>query len=147
MACMQAPIEMDMYIELPMVIETKHGNSKPYVLKLLSNVYEPKQADHIWNNYLVNKLIAIGFTQSLIDECAFYCDDVIFIVYIYDRLFLGPSDHILAAIIEVLKASRLKIKDQGHPSDYIGINIKKQQDGTYEISQLALIKSILNDVA
>ena len=31
----QAPIEYDMYMELPPGIETKHGNSKDYVLKLL----------------------------------------------------------------------------------------------------------------
>jgi hypothetical protein len=44
MAYPQAPIEMDMYLELPQGIETKHGNSKNHVLKLLQNIYGQKQA-------------------------------------------------------------------------------------------------------
>jgi hypothetical protein len=44
MAYPQAPIEMDMYMELPTGIHTKHGNSRDHVLKLLANIYEQKQA-------------------------------------------------------------------------------------------------------
>ena len=43
----QAPIEHDMYMELPQGIETKHGNSKDYVLKLLANLCGQKQAGHL----------------------------------------------------------------------------------------------------
>jgi hypothetical protein len=39
MAYPQTPIEMDMYIELPTGIHTKHGNSKDHVLKLLANIW------------------------------------------------------------------------------------------------------------
>ncbi len=38
MAYPQAPIEMDMYMELPTGIHTKHGNSKDHILKLLTNI-------------------------------------------------------------------------------------------------------------
>jgi hypothetical protein len=38
MAYPQAPIEMDMYMELPTGIHTKHGNSKDHVLKLIANI-------------------------------------------------------------------------------------------------------------
>ena len=44
MAYMQAPIEMEMYMKLLMGIKTKHGNSDSHELKLLSNLYEQKQA-------------------------------------------------------------------------------------------------------
>jgi hypothetical protein len=37
MAYPQAPIEMDMYMELPTGIHTKHGSSKDHVLNLLAN--------------------------------------------------------------------------------------------------------------
>ena len=67
----QASIETDMYMELPKGIETRHGSSKDHVLMLLSNLYGQKQAGHVWNSYLVEKLRSIGFTPSLIDECVF----------------------------------------------------------------------------
>jgi hypothetical protein len=40
----QAPIEMDIYMELPQGIKTATGNSKDHVLKLLKNIYGQKQA-------------------------------------------------------------------------------------------------------
>jgi hypothetical protein len=44
MAYLQAPIEMDIYMELPQGIQTAHGNSKDHVLKLEKNIYGQKQA-------------------------------------------------------------------------------------------------------
>jgi hypothetical protein len=92
MAYPQPPIKMDMYMELPTGIHTKHGNSKDHVFKLLANIYGQKQAGHMWNSYLVTKLWEINFKQSLIDDCVFYWDDVIFIVYVDDGIFLGSLD-------------------------------------------------------
>ena len=43
----QAPIETDMYMELPKGIETRHGSSTDHVLMLLSNLYSQKQAGHV----------------------------------------------------------------------------------------------------
>ena len=132
MAYPQAPIEMDMYMELPQGIQTRHGNSKDYVLKLLRNLYGQKQAGRVWNEYLVEKLLSIGFSQSLIDECVFYRDDVIFIVYVDDGIFLGKSDSQLANIVTELRNIGLDVEDQGHPADYVGVNIKQLNDGSYQ---------------
>jgi hypothetical protein len=42
--------------------------------------------------------------------------------------------------------SKLKLEDQGHPADYVGVNIKKQEDGSYEFTQTALTQQIIEDV-
>ena len=75
MTYMQASIENDMYMEQPTGIETKHDNSKSHVLVLLSNLYGQKQACCVWNQYLVDKILTVGFTPSFIDECVchIYC--------------------------------------------------------------------------
>ena len=142
----QATIEHDMYMELLQGIETKHGNSKEYVLKLLANPYGQKQTGHIWNQYIVKKLWEIGFIQSLVDECVFYQDDVFFIVYVNDGMLFSNSDDRVTHIIQQMKDKGLNIEDQGHPADYVGINIKKLCDGTYEFTQHALFYSIIDDV-
>eukprot|EP01082_Thalassiosira_pseudonana_P014670 g13359.t1 g13359 contig8:485418-487020(-) len=87
MAYTQAPIEMDMYMELPAGLSTKHGDSKSHVLKLLANLYGQKQAGRVWNEYLVGKLRSIGFEQSKVDDCIFYRGDAVFIVYVDDGMF------------------------------------------------------------
>ncbi len=67
MAYPQAPIKMDIYMELPQGIQTATGNSKDHVLQLLKNIYGQKQAGRVWNEYLVDKLDSISFKPSLID--------------------------------------------------------------------------------
>jgi hypothetical protein len=135
MAYPQAPIEMDMYMELPTGIHTKQGDSKDHILKLLANIYGQKQAGCIWNSYLLTLLREINFKQSLIDFCVFYQDKIIFIVYINDGIFLGPSDKQLHDIIIELRNLKLSIEDQGNPTEYVGFSIKKLKNGVIELTQ------------
>ncbi len=72
MAYPQAPIEMDIYMELPQGIKNATGNSKDHVFKLLKNIYGQKQAGRVWNSFLVDKLTSLGYTSSLIDDCVFF---------------------------------------------------------------------------
>jgi hypothetical protein len=46
-----------------------------------------------------------------------------------------------------LQSLKLLIEDQGHPTDYVGVNIKKLKDGIIKLSQRALINSIIADVS
>jgi hypothetical protein len=146
MAYPQAPIEMDIYMELPQGIQTKHGNSKEHVLKIEKNIYSKKQAGRVWNSFLVDKLTSIWFTTSLIDDCFFFCGDVIFMVYVDNGIFLGSDNLQLQEVIKEIQNLGLNIEDQGHPADYVGVNIKKLNDDSYELTQWAVIDSIINDV-
>jgi hypothetical protein len=123
-----------------------HGNSKDHVLKLEKNIYGQKQPGRVWNSFLMDKLLSIGFTPSLIDDCAFFRNDIIFMVYVDDSIFLGNNDSKLQDAIKEIQDLGLNIEDQGHPADYAGVNIKKLWDGSYEFTQCALIDSIISDV-
>ncbi|KAL7478187.1 hypothetical protein ACHAW6_003962 [Cyclotella cf. meneghiniana] len=129
-------------MELSKGIETCHGNSKDHVLILLSNLYSQKQAGHVWNSFIVEKPLSLGFQQSLIDECVFYCDDVLLNVYVDDGIFLGPNDCKLTNVIKEMKNTGLDIKDQGQPADYVGITItNKAMDTTSLLSELSVTLS------
>ena len=147
MAYPKGPIKMDIYMELLQGIQTAHGNSKDHVLKLKKNIYGQKQAGRIWNLFLVDKLLSIGFTPSLIDDCIFFRVDIIFMVYVDVGIFLGNNDSKLQDTIKEIQDLGLNIEDQGHPADYVSVNIKKLRDGSYEFTQCSLINYIINDVA
>ncbi len=100
----------------------------------------------MWNSYLVTKLREINFKQSLIDNSVFYQYDVIFIVYVNDGIFLRPSDQQLHDIINKLGNLKLSIEDQGHPADYVGFNIKKLKNAIIQLTQQAIIYSIISDM-
>jgi hypothetical protein len=87
-------------MKLPQWIQTTHGNSNDYVLKLEEDIYSQKQAGRVSNLFLADKLISIGFTPSLIDDCVFFCNDIKFIVYVDDGIFLGSNDSQLQDIIK-----------------------------------------------
>ncbi len=107
MAYLQALVEMDIYMVSPQGIQTKHGNSKDHVLKLEKNIHG---AGRIWNSFLVDKLTSIAFTMSLIDDCVFFCDDIIFMVYVDDGIFLGRNNLQLQEVIKEIQDLGLNIE-------------------------------------
>jgi hypothetical protein len=90
--------------------------------------------------------MSIGFTLSLIDDCVFFRDDIIFMVYVDDGIFLGSNDLHLQDVIKEIQNLGLNIEDQGHPADYVGVNVKKLKDGSFEFTQQGLIDSIIDDI-
>jgi hypothetical protein len=67
-------------------------------------------------------------------------------VYVDNGIFLGSNDLQLQQIIKEIQNLGLNIEDQGHPADYVGVNIKKLKDGSYEFTQRVLIDSFINVV-
>jgi hypothetical protein len=67
-------------------------------------------------------------------------------VYVDNGIFLGNNDTQLQHVIKEIQGLGLNIEDQGHPADYVGVNIKKLRDGTYKFTQCVLIDSIIEDV-
>ena len=97
----------------------------------------------MWNHRLTTKLLEVGFTQSKIDECIFYRNNTILIAYVDDGIFIGDTDEQILGIISQLQQLGLDIEDQRHPSDYVGVNIKRLKGGGIEFTQRALIDSII----
>jgi hypothetical protein len=67
-------------------------------------------------------------------------------VYVDDGIFLGNNDAQLQQAIKEIQDLGLNIEDQGHPADYVGVSIKKLHNGSYELTQCALINTIINNV-
>ena len=146
MAYPQAPIECDLYMDLPQGVSVKGSNSRDYALKLLANIYGQKQGGWVWNEYLTTALVdGLGFTQSKIDQCVFYRGTTIFIVYTDDGIAFDAVGRNLDNFIEELRGAKLKVEDMGHPNDYVGVNIKRQSDGSCNFVQTGLIDSIIED--
>jgi hypothetical protein len=67
-------------------------------------------------------------------------------VYVDDGIFLGKDNTRLKKVIPKIQETGLNIEDQGHPADYVGINIKKSRSRSYEFTQHTLINAIISDV-
>ena len=72
-----------------------------------------KQAGHVMNEYVVSKLMQIGFEKSYVDEQVFFWEGVIFIIYVEDGILMVNYNYLINKAIERLVATSLKIDGQG----------------------------------
>jgi hypothetical protein len=142
----QAPVERDLYMEIPKGIHVEGAkDGEEYVLQLVRNLNGQKQAGRVWYQYLVDGLEDIGFTRSEVDECVFYYKNSVLLVYVDDSILMGPDNNELAYLLQEMQ-KRFKIQEEGDLCDYLGIEIKKESDGSMTLTQPQLIDSILQDL-
>ena len=143
----QAPVEKEIYMKIPKGFEVTGSNSEDYVLRLNRNVYGQKQAGRVWNKYLERKLIEeVGFKKSKIDECVFYKNRTIYILYTDDSILAGPDKSEIKDIIDQIQKAGLNITKEGNIQDFLGINIEIKEGGRIALSQPHLIDQILSDM-
>ena len=144
----QAPVEKELYMAIPSGIDVSEGDKKDYALKLHRNVYGQKQAGRVWYNYLRDKLIhKVGFTPSKYDDCVFYKGKTMYILYTDDPILAGPDKKEINKILQDIQKAGLNVTDEGDLKDFLGINIKRQEDGSILLQQPHLIDQILQSVA
>ena len=148
MAYPQAPAEMPLYMRLPQGYKRSGMSRKTHALKLIRNVYGRKQAGRVWNQYMDKGMRDIGFTPSAFDPCLYYRGSVLFLVYIDDCIVFGPTAGAIDQVIKDLRSSpqQFTVDDQGDVGDFLGIQIKKRDDGSVHLSQPQLIDSIIKDL-
>ena len=93
----------------------------------------------------------IGFVQSKVDECVFFRGNVIFLCYVNDGIFAGPSiEEITEALNDLSDHRKANNKyvteDQGDIKDYLGINFEYLPDDKIKLSQPHLIAQIVEEV-
>jgi hypothetical protein len=117
------------------------------VLLLKRNLYGQKQAGRVWNEYLHDGLININFVQSQFEECVYYQNGTVFLVYVDDGILARPSaEHIDALIKEMQEASCNTMTNEGDIMDCLGVNVTKLEDGCIKMSQPQLIEQIIKDI-
>ncbi len=77
MAFPQAPVERDLYMEIPKGVKIEDTeNTRDYVLRIIKNLYGQKQAGRVWYQYLVKGLQEMGFIKSKVDKCVFLLQEL-----------------------------------------------------------------------
>ena len=143
----QAPVDRELYMDIPKGLDIDQGNSSDYALKIHRNIYGQKQAGRVWNRYLVNKLVnELGFEQSKVDECLFYRGKVVYALYTDDSILAGPDKREIDKLILEMKDVKLDVTDEGDITDFLGVNIEHRDDGSVKLSQPHLIDQILKDL-
>ena len=143
LAFSQAPIDQDLYLHLPAGFNvTNNPLNKEYVLKLEKNLYGTKQAAANWFKMLKEGLEKQKFKPSNVDPCLFITHDCIIICYVDDCLIFSPQETTINELITELRKT-FDLTDEGNVKAYLGISVKREKDGTINMTQPALTERMI----
>jgi histone deacetylase 1/2 len=145
LAFVQADLDDEVYVRMPKLFE-----QPGHVFKLKKSVYGLRQAPLNFFLSLKDGLEARGFVQSAYDPCLFVSETVICLCYVDDCLFFSKDSANIDAVIESLRRPEptsfdLNIEDD--VAGFLGILMKKKDDGSIELIQTGLIDRILKVMA
>ena len=129
-AFLHGVLEEEVYMRQPPGYENKQ---KPhYVCKLDKALYGLKQAPRTWYSRLSMQLKYLGFFASKADTSLFIynkANTIIFVlIYVDDIIVASSSQNATDALLHDL-SSEFALKDIGDLSFFLGIEVKKVQDG------------------
>lgn len=118
------------------------------VLRLKKSLYGLKQAAKVWNDSVHGVLLKYGCVQSQYDQCLyslFQGESKLYLIMHVDDLLVAYNDRKqLELVINGIK-SHFELKDLGRVHHYLGINIERDEEGKFCISQPQYIDKIVTE--
>ena len=85
----------------------------------------------------------LNFTQSKVDPCLYFRDNVICAICVDDTIFWSAGDSKIDETISELKALDFDLIDEGVVDSFLGIKIDTVEDGTINMTQSTLTHTII----
>jgi hypothetical protein len=141
-AFLHADLKEDVYVHQPEGHVVK--GKEDHVYKLNKAMYGLKNAPKAYSDHFMKVLEKVGFVQSKGDDCLWSLNrGNSFIHYAYhvdDILCLCNDDDLKLKIFNTIKIKyKLKIRDEGDVSLFLGIKHIRHDDGTYSLSQHTIL--------
>jgi hypothetical protein len=142
-AFLNGKLEEEVYLKQPLGFQK--GNK---VYRLKKSLYGLKQAARVWNQTLHEALVTNGCIQNQTDRCLYIWknnDKVCYIlVHVDDLLAAGSDEQVINQIMEAL-GRRFETKNLGEAKHYLGIDIERDNNGRFLISQRLYIDKIVEE--
>ena len=122
--------------------------SKDKVCRLLKSLYGLKQSGRSWYETLDKKLLREGMKKCKAEPCIYYRQTertiIILLVYVDDLILISSNQEGIEYTKTMLKRN-FEMKDLGELNYILGIQIKKQPDGSITLNQSKYILEILEE--
>jgi hypothetical protein len=115
---MQAPINHDVYVEIPKLFQVKGK-----VWKLKRALYGLKDAPRAYFMHIKSKLEELDFRQSDADPCLFISPTGICLIYVDDALFVYKSPEEVNILTKKMKELGMLFKEESDVAGYLGVLI------------------------
>ena len=142
-AFLNGDIEEEIYMKQPPGFE--NGNN---VCKLKKSLYGLKQAARAWNKVFHEAVIGFGFTQSEVDKCLYSLknvNDVCYMIVHVDDILVASNNPKLIESFKNHLGNLFEVKDMGNVKHFLGIDVKRDEEGNFHISQSQYIEKIVEE--
>ena len=89
------------------------------------------------------ELIKLGFNQSEYKQCHFLKDGIICGVYADDTFFFAKDNNVINTHISQLKKLVFDLTEEGDVTAFLGVKVKKNENGVITMTQTGLVNNIL----
>ena len=137
-AFVQAPIDTDVYVEMPRLFSTPGK-----VWKLKKSIYGLKQSPRNYFLYMKAKLEKLGFAQSIADPCLFISPTVICLIYVDDALLVYRDQQAVDILAGQMEQEKMLFQVESDVAGYLGVLIDRRSDGSIVMRQEGLAKRIV----
>ena len=146
LAFVHAPIDPGTYVEMP-----KEYEQEGMILELKRNLYGLRQAPMNFFNHLKSQLEKRGFKASKNDSCLFINKETgcMLLAYVDDCILFHKTEGTIDSVIDSMRNPKEKYLEkfilnvEDDYAGFLGIDIKRKDDGTIELVQKGLIDRIL----
>ena len=114
-----------------------------HILRLKRSLYGLVQSPKNFFEHLKSNLLKTGFRQSKHDPCLFISHTVICLVYVDDCLFFARDQEHIDSAIKQITETGMVLEVENDAAGFLGVNIKKQENGNIELTQSGLANKIV----
>src|SRR6218665_1275613 len=146
-AFLNGDIKEELYMNQPEGFAKVNQKVLQKVCKLKKALYGLKQSGRSWNQKIDYVLKSHGFKQSEADLCLYtkQCNGALLYVLLYvDDLLICGNAEMIKETADMLN-EHFEIKDLGEVNLYLGIQIEKDRQGNYMLSQISKIQQIISE--
>jgi hypothetical protein len=117
-------------------------------VRLTGALYGLPESGKLWYELVSDFMFQIGFDRCVEDPCLFHKESprgkIIISLDVDDGLYMSTDDSLTQDLIRKLEDRFGKVKHTaGDNLSFLGLNIKKEEDGNIKVSQPAFIADIL----
>jgi hypothetical protein len=113
------------------------------VLKLKESSNGLKESPQNFSLHLKDKLELIGFESSESDQCLFFSDKVICLVYVDDTLLYADGMQAIDNCIVALRNAGMGLEVEDDVEGFLGVHIDRKYDGKIRMTQMGQTDRII----
>ena len=140
-AFVQSKLDTPVWIHLPRGFLSPRGPGT--CLRLIKSLYGLSIAPALWSKTCIAGLKKCGFTQSLFDPCLLFKTNMIIVLYVDDAGIGAANPADIDSLIQQLRGLGFELKKEGDFTEFLGIKLDKQENGSINLTQSGLINKIL----